>query len=83
MRALDTWERVLIALIVLVYLGFGLGIASAAATARGQQRRHRRGPDAEQQSAAGQPVEGGKRVVRGVFHAKSCGSAKLCFGGAA
>ena len=26
MKALDTWERVLIALIVLVYLGFGLGI---------------------------------------------------------
>jgi rhamnose transport system permease protein len=26
MRALDTWERVLIALIVLVYLGFGLGL---------------------------------------------------------
>jgi rhamnose transport system permease protein len=26
MKALDTWERILIALIVLVYLGFGLGI---------------------------------------------------------
>jgi len=26
MKALDTWERVLVALIVLVYLGFGLGI---------------------------------------------------------
>jgi rhamnose transport system permease protein len=26
MKAIDTWERVLIALIVLVYLGFGLGI---------------------------------------------------------
>lgn len=26
MKALDTWERILLALIVLVYLGFGLGI---------------------------------------------------------
>jgi rhamnose transport system permease protein len=26
MKAIDTWERVLIALIVLVYLGFGLGV---------------------------------------------------------
>ena len=29
MKAIDTWERVLIALIVLVYVVFGLGIHGA------------------------------------------------------